>query len=304
MEKQIKNFLEFLQNDKKVSENTLQSYRRDLVQFQKYLSSDKINYVKVNKEDIEKYLEHMKDIGKKNTTISRALASIRSFYQYLFRNKKVKQEPTVGIQSPQIEKKEPSTITTNLVEKLIAQTEQLAPDAQGYTLKSLRDKAMLEFTYATGMKVTEIISLNIEDVNIENKYVTCKNGSKQRNIPLGTMALEALKEYLQNARSLLIKSDNEQALFVNTNGKRLTRQGFWKIIKYYKEQAHITEEITPHILRNSFAAHLIQNGAGLESIKEMLGHSDISSTKKYMAFQDPTIQDIYAKAHPRAKKIY
>lgn len=304
MEKQIKNFLDFLLNEKKVSDNTLQSYRRDLVQFQKYLTTEKINYLKIDREEIENYLDYMKEIGKMNSTRSRALASIRSFYQYLFRNKKIKQEPTVGIQSPQIEKKEPSTITTNLVEKLIAQTEQLAPDSQGYTLKSLRDKAMLEFTYATGMKVTEIISLNVEDVNIENKYVSCKSGSKQRNIPLGTMALEALKEYLQNSRPLLIKNDSEKSLFVNTNGKRLTRQGFWKIIKYYKEQAHITEEITPHILRNSFAAHLIQNGAGLDSIKEMLGHSDISSTKKYMAFQDPTIQDIYAKAHPRAKKIY
>ena len=304
MEKQIKNFLDFLLNEKKVSDNTLQSYRRDLIQFQKYLTTEKINYIKVDREEIEKYLDYIKEIGKKNSTISRALASIRSFYQYLYRNKKIKQEPTIGIQSPQIEKKEPSTITTNLVEKLIAQTEQLTPDEQGYTLKSLRDKAMLEFTYATGMKVTEIISLNVDDVNIENKFVSCRSGSKQRNIPLGTMALEALKEYLKNSRPLLIKNDNEKALFVNTNGKRLTRQGFWKIIKYYKEQAHITEEITPHILRNSFAAHLIQNGAGLESIKEMLGHSDISSTKKYMAFQDPTIQDIYAKAHPRAKKIY
>ena len=159
---------------------------------------------------------------------------------------------------------------------------------------------MLEFAYATGMRVTEIISLNIEDVNLEEGYVTCKTGSKERNIPLGTMSLNALKEYIEQARDVLIKNEKEHALFVNINGGRLTRQGFWKIIKYYKEQAHITKDITPHVLRHSFATHLLQNGADLKAIQTMLGHSDISSTQIYMQFQDEGLKDIYKKAHPRA----
>ena len=159
---------------------------------------------------------------------------------------------------------------------------------------------MLEFAYATGMRVTEIISLNIEDVNLEEGYVVCKTGAKQRNIPLGSMSLKALKEYIEQARNVLIKNEQEKALFVNINGARLTRQGFWKIIKYYKEQAHITKDITPHVLRHSFATHLLQNGADLKAIQTMLGHSDISSTQIYMQFQDEGLKDIYKKAHPRA----
>ena len=159
---------------------------------------------------------------------------------------------------------------------------------------------MLEFAYATGMRVTEIISLNIDDVNIEEGIVTCKNGNKQRNIPLGSLSLKALKEYIIDARPIIIKSEDEKALFVNINGKRLTRQGFWKIVKYYKDQAHITKEITPHVLRHSFATHLLQNGAELKAIQTMLGHSDISSTQVYMQFQDESLKNIYKKAHPRA----
>ena len=150
------------------------------------------------------------------------------------------------------------------------------------------------------MRVTEIISLNIDDVNLEEAYVICKNRNKQRIIPLGTMSLKALKEYIEEARGVLIKNEDEKALFVNINGGRLTRQGFWKIIKFYKEQAHITKDITPHVLRHSFATHLLQNGADLRAIQTMLGHSDISSTQVYMQFQDEGLKDIYKKAHPRA----
>ena len=159
---------------------------------------------------------------------------------------------------------------------------------------------MLEIAYATGMRVTEIISLDVNDVDLDASSVTCRNENKQRIIPLGKMSLKALKEYITTARPNLIKEENEQALFVNINGKRLTRQGFWKIIKFYKEQAHISKEITPHVLRHSFATHLLQNGADLKSIQTMLGHSDISSTQVYMQFQDDSIKNIYKKAHPRA----
>ena len=293
MEKQIKLFLEFLQNDKKLSENTLQSYKRDIIQFEEYLSNNRINYAKIDQEEISNYLKYLQEIGKKTSTISRSLASIRSFYQFLIRTRKIKRDPTEEIQSPKVEKRVPSVLTAQEVELLLDQPKDV-------DLKGTRDKAMLEFAYATGMRVTEIISLNIDNVNLETGYVTCVTGSKTRNIPLGTMSLSALKEYIEKARGLLIKNDKEKALFVNINGKRLTRQGFWKIVKYYKEQAHITKDITPHVLRHSFATHLLQNGADLKSIQTMLGHSDISSTQIYMQFQDSGIKDIYKKAHPRA----
>ena len=293
MQKQIKNFLDFIENDKKASQNTLQSYRRDIMQYSDYVEENKINYLRVNEDDIREYLKHMNEIGKKSSTISRSLASIRSFYQYLLRVKKVKRDPTEGIQSPKIERRVPSVLTSQEVELLLEQPKNI-------DLKGIRDKAMLEFAYATGMKVTEIISLDISDVNLPEGYVTCRAKDKARNIPLGTLSLKALKDYIENSRNILIKDDGVTALFVNTNGQRLTRQGCWKIVKYYKDQAHITKDITPHILRHSFATHLLQNGADLKAIQTMLGHSDISSTQIYMQFQDATIQNIYKKAHPRA----
>ena len=293
MERQLKYFFDFLENDKKLSENTLQSYKRDLKQFKRYLEACELHYNRVKEDDIKDYIRELQEAGKKASSISRCIASIRSFYQFVLKRKKVKVDPTANIQSPKIEKRVPSVLTSKEVELLLDQPKNV-------DLKGIRDKAMLEFAYATGMKVTEIISLNIDDVNLEEKYVTCKNGNKQRSIPLGTMSLNALKDYIEQARDVLIKNDDEKALFVNVNGSRLTRQGFWKIIKYYKEQAHITKDITPHVLRHSFATHLLQNGADLKAIQTMLGHSDISSTQIYMQFQDEGLKDIYKKAHPRA----
>ncbi len=293
MNEQIKLFLKFLQNDKKLSDNTLQSYKRDITQYEKYIEENQINYTKVDEKNIKEYLEYLQEIGKKSSTVSRNLASIRSFYQYLVRTKKVLQDPTNGIQAPKIEKRVPSILTAKEVELLLEQP-------QDVDLKGIRDKAMLEFAYATGMRVTEIISLNVEDVNFEEAYVSCKTGTKQRNIPLGTMSLKALKEYVEEARTYLIKDESVKSLFVNINGKRLTRQGFWKIVKYYKEQAHITKDITPHVLRHSFATHLLQNGADLKAIQSMLGHSDISSTQVYMQFQDEGLKNVYKNTHPRA----
>ena len=293
MEKQIKLFLEFLQNEKKLSDNTLQSYKRDIIQYQNYIEENQINYTKVSKEDIKTYLNYLKKVGKKSSTISRNLASIRSFYQFLIRNRKIKNDPTEDVQSPKVEKRIPSVLTAQEVELLLEQPKDV-------DLKGIRDKAMLEFAYATGMRVTEIISLNIEDVHLDEGYVTCKYSNKQRNIPLGGISIKALKEYIDEARPILIKSEDETSLFVNINGKRLTRQGFWKIVKFYKEQAHINKDITSHVLRHSFATHLLQNGADLKAIQTMLGHSDISSTQVYMQFQDEGIKNIYKKTHPRA----
>ena len=283
MEKQVKLFLDFLKDDKKLSDNTLQSYRRDIEQYEKYVSDNKINYLKVTEETILEYMEYLREENKKESTISRSLASIRSFYQYLIRVKKIKKDPTMTIESPKISKRTPNILTSKDVD-----------------LKGTRDKAMLEFAYATGMRVTEMISLDIDDVKLDEGYVVCRGRSKSRNIPLGSMSLKALKEYIDDARPYLIRDESEEALFVNVNGTRLTRQGFWKIVKYYKEQAHIEKDITPHVLRHSFATHLLQNGADLKAIQTMLGHSDISSTQVYMQFQDPGIKNEYKKAHPRA----
>ena len=293
MEEQLNLFFGFLENEKKVSTNTLQSYKRDLKQFEKYLETSEEDYKDLTDEGIKTYIKHMQDEGKKASTISRGLASIRSFYQYEAKNKKVEKDPTEGIQSPKIEKRVPSVLTSSEVALLLDQPKNI-------DLKGTRDKAMLEFAYATGMRVTEIISLNVEDINLETGYATCKNGKKERTVPIGEMSLKALKDYMVNARHTMIKDDKEQALFVNVNGQRLTRQGFWKIIKYYKEQAHIDKDITPHVLRHSFATHLLQNGADLKSIQTMLGHSDILSTQIYMQFQDESLKNVYKKAHPRA----
>ena len=293
MEKQIKLFLEFLENDKKLSLNTLQSYKRDITQYQEYIDKNGLNYLKIDNEDIEKYFKALKMLNKKTSTISRNLATIRSFYQFLLRTKKIKVDPTVGVQSQKVEKKVPSILTSKEVELLLEQPKNI-------DLKGIRDKAMLEFAYATGMRVTEIISLDITDVNLEGSYVVCNTGFKKRNIPLGSISLKALKDYIEKARPILIKDEKVGALFVNVNGKRLTRKVFWKIVKFYKEQAHITKEITPHVLRHSFATHLLQNGADLKAIQTMLGHSDISSTQVYMQFQNENLKDIYKKAHPRA----
>ncbi len=293
MERQLKYFFNFLEEDKKLSNNTLQSYKRDLKQFKRYIEACEVSYNHVKESDIKDYIKELEENGKKPSSISRCIASIRSFYQFVLKNKKIKVDPTQNIKSPKIEKRVPSVLTTKEVELLLNQPKDI-------DLKGIRDKAMLEFAYATGMRVTEIISLNIDDVNLEEGYVNCKYGNKQRNIPLGTMSLKALREYVEDARDILVKTENEQALFVNINGTRLTRQGFWKIIKFYKEQAHINKEITPHVLRHSFATHLLQNGADLKAIQTMLGHSDISSTQVYMQFQDEGLKNVYRKAHPRA----
>lgn len=293
MEKQIKLFLQFLENEKRASANTLQSYKRDILQYQEYINDNDLNYLKVDSDDLNSYFEYLKKQGRKTSTISRAIASVRAFYQFLVRTKKIKKDPTAEVKTPKIEKKVPSILTQKEVELLLDQPKCV-------DLKGIRDKAMLEFTYATGMRVSEIIALNIEDVNIEDEFVFCHYGYKKRTIPLGKMAVKTLADYIKRARPILIKTEEEKALFVNLSGERLTRQGFWKIVKYYKEQANITKDITPHVLRHSFATHLLQNGAELKAIQMMLGHSDISSTQVYMQFQNENIKDVYNKTHPRA----
>lgn len=295
MEKQVKLFLDFLKDDKKLSDNTLQSYRRDIEQYEKYVSDNKINYLKVTEETILEYMEYLREENKKESTISRSLASIRSFYQYLIRVKKIKKDPTMTIESPKINKRTPNILTSKEVELLLDQPKDV-------DLKGTRDKAMLEFAYATGMRVTEMISLDIDDVKLDEGYVVCRGRSKSRNIPLGSMSLKALKEYIDDARPYLIRDESEEALFVNVNGTRLTRQGFWKIVKYYKEQAHIEKDITPHVLRHSFATHLLNEGCDIRTVQELLGHESLETTQVYTHVSNERLRAVYLKCHPLNKK--
>jgi len=294
MEELIQKFVNFLEKDKRLSLNTLQSYKRDIEQYISYLKGINLNNIaNTNKTTIITYLLHLKKKGRATSTISRNLASIRSFYQYLTKNKYIDKDPTTELESPKVEKKLPQILSTKEVELLLEQPKCV--DLKGY-----RDKAMLELLYATGIRVSELISLDISDVNFQMGFIRCSKGSRERMIPIGSIALNALQQYVNKARKLLISRSGEQALFVNINGGRLTRQGFWKIIKQYKNQAKINKDITPHTLRHSFAAHLLENGADLRSIQEMLGHSDISSTQIYAQLAKNKIREVYKKTHPRA----
>jgi len=294
MEGLVQKFVDFLENEKGLSDNTLQSYRRDILQYISYLNKMNItNIAGVNKTTVITYLLYLQKEGRATSTISRNLASIRSFYQYLNKINLVEQDPTQNLESPKVEKKLPQILSTKEVELLLEQPKCV--DLKGY-----RDKAMLELLYATGIRVSELINLNIDDINMEMGFVKCSKGNKERVIPLGSIAMNALNLYINKARDMMIQDPDEPALFVNCNGRRLTRQGFWKIVKQYKNQAKINKDITPHTLRHSFAAHLLENGADLRSIQEMLGHSDISSTQIYAQLARNKIKEVYKKTHPRA----
>ena len=289
MEKVMTEYLNFLKNTKKSSDNTIQAYKRDLNFFFEYLNKNKIEYLNVEYDDIQKYMEELNNEGRKAASISRRLATLRSFYGDLLKKKLIKSIPTNKVNTPKVEKKAPMILTSDEVEILLSQP-------KSDDLKGIRDKAMLEFAYATGMKVSEIINLDLKDVNLVDSYVVCNEGYSKRVVPLGRISKEALVEYLDNSRPYLLKTDDEKPLFVNVMGNRLTRQGFWKIIKQYQEQAHIEKEITPHVLRHSFATHLLQNGADMRAVQTMLGHTDIASTQVYMKL----IDDQYKENHPRA----
>lgn len=290
----VDKFVGFLEKDKRLSNNTLQSYKRDVDQYITFLNDINLKAIEnANKTTVIAYLMNLQKKGRATSTISRNLASIRSFYQYLSRIKVVEADPTTNLESPKAEKKLPQILSTKEVELLLDQPK--CNDLKGY-----RDKAMLEVIYATGIRVSELISLDLDDINTDVGFIRCNKGSRERIVPLGSLAINALKEYIDKARYLMIADVKEKALFVNVNGRRLTRQGFWKIIKQYKNQAKINKEITPHTLRHSFAAHLLENGADLRSIQEMLGHSDISSTQIYAQIAKNKIKDVYKKTHPRA----
>lgn len=276
------------------SENTVESYRRDVQQYITYLKELGITDVTVTtKTTVLTYLLSLKKRGRATSTLSRNLASLRSFYMYLVRNGYMKNDPTASLVTPHVEKKPPKVLSGADIEKLLSQP--VLSDNKG-----IRDSAMLELLYATGIRVSELIGLNVSDVNIDMGFIRCRNNKSERVIPMGNKAIKAVSDYINGARMYMLKSASENALFVNCMGERISRQGFWKIIKQYQHSAGIDVEITPHSLRHSFAAHLVENGADLESLKMMMGHADISSTQIYTCFVNEKLRSVYEKAHPRA----
>ena len=248
---------------------------------------------KVKKETINEYLLHMTHSGKSPATVTRSTASIKSFYAYMMQCGAVKSNPAKSVVAMKVERKYPEILSNREVELFLEQPKCV--DEKGF-----RDHAMLELLYATGIRVSELIGLDVSDVNLSAGFIRCRSKGKERIVPLYTAAVKALEDYVRDIRPRLIADEEEHALFVNMSGERMSRQGFWKIIKYYQEKAGIEKDITPHTLRHSFAVHLLENGADLRSIQEMLGHADISSTQIYTHVIKKQLKDVYNKAHPRA----
>ena len=294
MQQHIVDFTEYLRTEKKSSENTVLSYGRDLRGFCRFLEGAGITDVAVvNRTNVMAYIYELQKQNKSGATVSRNIASIRSFFQYLVRHGKAKENPVLDLELPKVERKPPEILSLEKVERLLEQP-------QGDGAKEMRDKAMLELLYATGIRVSELVSLRLQDVNLPLAYIHCGGESKSRMIPIGAQARLALQRYIEQARRAMAAPEAGDILFVNCSGKPMTRQGFWKIMKSYAKQAGIEEDITPHMLRHSFAAHLIENGADLRSVQEMLGHSDISTTQMYAKLTNGNLKNVYAKAHPRA----
>ena len=288
-------FADYLRDDRKVSSNTLASYTRDVRRFCDYAAAHSLDVLRITKTNVITYMLSMQKSGSAASTVSRSLASVRSFYNYLILKNYLSANPADNLETPHQEKKLPQIMSTEEVGLLLSQPDRVNPP----TPKSVRDKAMLEMIYATGIKVSELTALNRDDVDVSLGYIKCVGHGKARIIPLGHVAVAALSHYLDDVRDIMAH-DDENALFVNCNGARLTRQGFWKLIKEYTRAAGIDKDITPHTLRHSFAAHLIENGADLISVQEMMGHKDISSTQIYTRLVHNRIRDVYNKAHPRA----
>ena len=293
MDRFMLDFVSYLKNDKGVSSNTLQSYTRDIKQFSDYINSVNLGVLDVSTDDINIYMKHMQSEGKAVSSVSRSLASVRALYNYLLLKDCVSKNPAGRIKTPRQEKRLPQILTPEEVDKLLRR-----PDKK--SAKGVRDRAMLELLYASGIKVSELISLEIDDIDLDFGYLKCIGDTDVRIVPLGKSAIRALREYITSYRGTMIASGDEKALFVNCGGTQMTRQGFWKLIKGYAADAGIEKDITPHTLRHSFAAHLLENGADLASIQEMLGHKDIASTQVYTRLMRNHIREVYNKAHPRA----
>ena len=283
----------YLAKVKHASDNTIASYMRDIRQFTGWLMQYKIDIVEVEQLNIMNYLDYLKAEGKSSATVSRCVASLKNFYAYVVSSGFMEKTPIVEIHIDRGEKKLPAFLTSKEVELLLAQPVCVDP-------KGIRDKAMLEVMYATGIRVTELIDLDIDDVNLDLGVIKCANAKKSRAIPLYPGALKALSNYIADVRSNMIAQSQETALFVNISGSRMSRQGFWKILKHYQDMANIEKEITPHTLRHSFAVHLLENGADLGSLQALMGHSDISSTQLYTQVINQKLKSVYEKCHPKA----
>jgi len=293
MQRDIDAFISYLHNVKKTSANTEMSYRRDLKKFVVFLEGEGVTDVKdISKDNLTAYMDYMVTEDFKPATISRNVASIKALFHFLVYEGKVEEDISGVLKSPKIEKKAPEIMTMGEVNNLLDQP-------NGDTPKEVRDKAMLELLYATGIRVSELITLKCEDVNLQMNYIVCHHGNKERIIPFGLKARNSLLRYIESSREALVMSNKADELFVNCSGVPMSRQGFWKLIKYYSRKAGITTDITPHTLRHSFAAHLVENGADLKSVQEMLGHSDISTTQIYANMNHNHLREVYQKAHPR-----
>lgn len=293
MEQYIEDFMTYLHNVKKMSENTELSYRRDLKKVADYLTGMNVTDIKkVTGTNLTSYILHLEKNNFSAATISRNIASIKAFYHFLVKEGIVDKDVAEELHAPKIEKKIPEILSMDEVVRLLEQP-------SGDSSKEIRDKAMLELLYATGIRVTELITLKVSDVNLNMSYISCKDSNKERVIPFGNEAKKALTKYLGGTREVMLADPDSIYLFANCSGQPMSRQGFWKLIKYYAKKAGITADITPHTLRHSFAAHLVENGADLRSVQEMLGHSDISTTQIYAHMNHSHIKEVYAKAHPR-----
>ncbi|MGG2014199.1 site-specific tyrosine recombinase XerD [Bacillus sp. S10(2024)] len=296
MKDQLQDFIHYMVVEKGLAKNTVVSYERDLKSYMKYLQKVEgiISFHDVTRMHIVSFLHHLKENDKSSKTMARHIASIRSFHQFLLRERVVEHDPSVHIETPQAERKLPKVLSIDEVEALL-QTPK-ATSAFG-----IRDKAMLELLYATGLRVSELIELNIADVHLTMGFVRCiGKGNKERIIPLGSLAAEAIQHYIEKGRPELFGKQTVEALFLNHHGNRLSRQGFWKILKRLAKEANIQKELTPHTLRHSFATHLLENGADLRAVQEMLGHADISTTQIYTHVSKTRLKDVYKQFHPRA----
>ena len=295
MRELVDEFLYYLVIERGLAENTLSSYNSDLQQFLQYLEGAGVKKLnEVSRGLLVAYLVKMQQEGRSPSTISQHLAALKSFYHFLLREKEVENDPTANLESPRQFKKLPQVLTVDEISRLL---QQPRPDRPA----GLRDKAMLELLYATGLRVSELVALNVDQVNLEGEFVRCLGkGSRERVVPMGQVACFHLRTYLAHGRGKLIKKTTEPALFVNQHGRRLSRQGCWKILKGYARAANLQKEITPHTLRHSFATHLLENGADLRSVQELLGHADIGTTQIYTHLTRKKIREVYDKTHPRA----
>ena len=284
----------YLTDEKHSSANTVSSYLRDVTQFAEYLRSEQdCQLEQAQPEMVKAYMNWMMARGKSPSSVTRFLASVKSFYNYLMSIGALESNPARNVTAARAERKYPEILTSREVELFLEQPQCV--DAKGY-----RDHAMLELLYATGIRVSELIALNLSDLNLAAGFIRCASKGRERIIPMYHTAVKALQDYVREVRPRIIADSREEALFVNMSGERMSRQGFWKIIKYYQEKAGIQKDITPHVLRHSFAAHLLENGADLRAIQEMLGHADIASTQIYTHVVRNQLKDVYNKAHPRA----